>query len=185
MGSPVEGCSLRGRGPDARSPRPRSTCTAGGAPLESAAMLRRRSPLVLLLLLAVVPALAADKPPGAPGATPPGARLAFEEDWSAGRVDPAKWYLLRKRWGEGNNGVVPENVRVERDTIGGAERNVLVCEAHGDAYDGPVIGEGGRKSRVGGVVVSKPYFASGRFEVVMKLGSTTKHDGGPEDPRRP
>ena len=135
---------------------------------------------LLILLVAAAPAPAAE-----PGPLPPGAKLAFAEDWSEGRIDPAKWYLLRKRWGEGNNGVVPENVRVERDTVGGAERNVLVCEAHGDAYDGPVIGEGGRKTRVGGVIVSKPYFASGRFEVVMKLGSTARDDGGPADPRLP
>src|SRR5688572_20773943 len=109
-------------------------------------------------------------PPGKPlTPLPPSAKLAFTEDWADGKIDPAKWYLLRKRWGEGNRGVVPENVSIARDIVAGAERNVLVCEAHGDQYDGPVVGEGGIKTRVGGVIVSKPYFASGRFEVVMKL----------------
>lgn len=112
---------------------------------------------------------------------PDRARPAFTEDWSSGRIDPAKWYVLRKKWGRNNHGVVPENVRVERE--GG--RPVLVCEAHGDAYDGPVTGLWGKKERVGGVIVSKPFFASGRFEVVMRIGSTKPHDGGPADPRRP
>src|SRR6188474_2731703 len=77
---------------------------------------------------------------------PEGARLAFTEDWAGGKIDPAKWYLLRKRWGDGNRGVVPENVSIGRDTVAGQECNVLVCEAHGDAYDGPVIGERGGKT---------------------------------------
>lgn len=116
---------------------------------------------------------------------PEKARLAFAEDWSAGKIDAAKWYVLRKKWGNGNHGVVPENVRVERDTVDGKERSVLVCEAHGDLYDGPVVGLWGKKNRVGGVIVSKPFFASGRFEVVMKIGSTDPQPGGPADPRQP
>ncbi len=36
---------------------------------------------------------------------PSGARLTFQEDWSAGHVDKSKWYMLRKKWGQGNNGV--------------------------------------------------------------------------------
>jgi hypothetical protein len=116
---------------------------------------------------------------------PDRARLVFSEDWAGGTIDPAKWYVLRKRWGGGNHGVVPENVRVERDTVGAEAKNVLVCEAHGDQYDGPVVGDGGRATRVGGVIVSKPYFASGRFEVVMKVGSARPHDGGPARPARP
>jgi hypothetical protein len=139
--------------------------------------------VAVVVFLVPLCAAAADGPTLEP--VPAGSRLAFTEDWASGKIDPAKWYVLRKRWGEGNHGVVPENVRVVRDTVAGKESNVLVCEAHGDAYDGLVIGEGGNKARVGGVIVSKSYFASGRFEVVMKLGSTTPHDGGPQDPRLP
>src|SRR3712207_1765267 len=128
---------------------------------------RRRMFLLVLLCWVVAGAEpgagAADVPP-----LPAEARLAFEEDWAGGAIHPAKWYRLRKRWGEGNHGVVPENVRIEPDTVGGKRKNVLVCEAHGDQYGGPVVGERGRKTRVGGVIVSRPYFASGRFEVVMK-----------------
>jgi hypothetical protein len=142
--------------------------------------------MLTILLAAGSASAAAPAPHDNPLAPPPpAARLAFAEDWSGGKIDPAKWYLLRKRWGDGNHGVVPENVRLARDVVAGKEQNVLVCEAHGDAYDGPVVGENGNKSRVGGVIVSRAYFASGRFEVVMKIGSTQRHDGGPEDPRRP
>ncbi len=42
---------------------------------------------------------------------PEAARLVIDEDWSSGRIDPQKWYVLRKQWGVGNHGVVPENVR--------------------------------------------------------------------------
>jgi len=38
---------------------------------------------------------------------------------------------------------------------------------------------------VGGVLVTKKFFASGRYEVVMKLGETTAREGGPADPTKP
>ena len=94
---------------------------------------------------------------------PKGAELVLDEKWDQGKVDPARWYLPRKRWGQGNNGVIPENVRVENGT--------LVVEAHGDQYDGPLGGYDGAKGRVGGVIVSKAFYASGRFEVSIRLPS--------------
>ncbi|MCG6158284.1 glycoside hydrolase family 16 protein [Rubinisphaera margarita] len=109
----------------------------------------------------------------------------FEEDWSSGQIDPQKWYLLRKKWGHGNNGVVPENVRIEQDLVAGESQNVLVCEGHGDHYSGDVIGFQGRRERVGGVIVSKRFFASGRFEVVMKVGDSKSFRGGPQNPAHP
>jgi hypothetical protein len=136
--------------------------------------------LVTCLVAALPRSSSADLP-----AIPKAAKLAFEEDWSTGRIDAKKWYVLRKRWGEGNNGVVPENVRIERDTVGASEQNVLVCNAHGDEYDGGVFGYEGKRQRVGGVIVSKPFFASGRFEVVMKIGDAAPHDGCPTDPAEP
>jgi hypothetical protein len=102
---------------------------------------------------------------------PETARLVIDEDWSSGWIDPEKWYVLRKQWGAGNHGVVPENVRIEQDTVHGRRQNVLVCTARGDRYSGPVTGIEGKPTRVGGVVVSKPFLASGRYEVVMKIGS--------------
>ncbi len=107
-----------------------------------------------------------------PPPLPEAAILALDEDWSSGAVDPARWYALRKQWGAGNHGVVPENVVVVRED----GRSVLQCLAHGDDYGGPVTGQWGRKTRVGGVLVTKQHFASGRFEVRMKIGT-------PEQPR--
>jgi len=113
---------------------------------------------------------------------PSGARLAFQEDWSAGHVDKSKWYMLRKKWGQGNNGVTPDNVAIKRDTVNGTEQNVLVCEAHGDQYQGAVTGAKGEKTRVGGVIATKQFFASGRYEVVMKVG-TPGGEGAPAQPK--
>jgi len=112
-------------------------------------------------------------------------KLAFGEDWSCGKIDAKRWYVPRKKWGQGNNGVSPDNVRIERDVVSGKEKQVLVCQANGDLYDGPVVGYEGTATRVGGIVVTRGFFASGRYEVVMKIGGTTKQDGGPEDPTRP
>jgi len=109
----------------------------------------------------------------------------FMEDWSDGTIDSQKWYLLRKKWGHGNNGVVPENVRIEQDVVAGTPKNVLVCEAHGDRYTGDVVGLHGHRKRVGGVIVSRQFFSSGRFEVVMKVGDNTPVPGGPANPAHP
>jgi hypothetical protein len=98
---------------------------------------------------------------------PKGATLVLDESWTNGTIDPARWYRPRKHWGQGNNGVIPENVRVERE----GARWILVCEAHGDLYDGPSVGFEGRKDRVGGIVVSKSFFASGRYSISVRLGS--------------
>ncbi len=119
-------------------------------------------------------ALGAPTEVGADATIPPlpdGARIALDENWSSGEIDPEKWYPLRKQWGQGNFGVVPENVSVVTATVGGSQQFVLRCEAHGDRYRGPVTGQWGKRERVGGVLVSKEHFASGRFEVVMKIGS--------------
>ncbi|MGI9241579.1 MAG: glycoside hydrolase family 16 protein [Verrucomicrobiales bacterium] len=102
------------------------------------------------------------------------AKLALSEDWSSGEIDPGRWYALRKRWGQGNSGVVPENISIAQDTVRGKQQNVLRCTANGDKYDGPVTGQKNNKARVGGVLVSKQHFASGRFEVVMKIGEPSQ-----------
>lgn len=119
--------------------------------------------LLITCLLAVSAASAQDIP-----ALPQSAKLALGEDWTFGKIDPARWYALRKQWGNGNHGVVPENVAVVKDESG---KFVLQCEAHGDQYDGPVTGQWNKKTRVGGVLVSKQQFASGRFEVRMQIGT--------------
>lgn len=116
---------------------------------------------------------------------PAATKLALEEDWSTGKIDPTRWYVPRKRWGQGNQGVSPENVRIELDRVAGKMKHVLVCQANGDLYDGPVIGYDGKRTRVGGIIVSKGFFASGRYQVVMKIGSANQQAGGPNDPTRP
>lgn len=114
-----------------------------------------------------------------------GERLALSENWAKGAIDPQRWYTPRKKWGQGNHGVVPENVRVDTDRIAGRAQHVLVCKAHGDEYRGDIVGLHGQPTRVGGLIVSKAWFASGRFEVVMKVGSTEPIPNGPADPRLP
>lgn len=141
--------------------------------------------VAVLVLARQLPAADPEPPSKSLGPVPQSARLAFEEDWKSGKIDAEKWYRPRKQWGQGNNGVVPENVRIEQDLVRGRRKNVLVCEAHGDRYDGPILGWRGRKTRVGGLIVSKPFFASGRFEVVMKIGSGDARKAGPENPNRP
>lgn len=137
-------------------------------------------PALVICTLASGAAQETDLPP-----LPKSAGIAFEEDWSSGKVDPQRWYVPRKMWGEGNSGVSPENVRVESDTVEGKTRNVLVCQANGDLYEGPVVGYNGQRTRVGGMVVTRGFFASGRYEIVMKIGGTTQLDGGPDDSTRP
>jgi hypothetical protein len=136
-------------------------------------------PLVVVMTIAAVP-LQADEVALPP--LPSGARLVFQENWSADHVDLSKWYRLRKKWGQGNNGVAPDNVAIGRDTVKGREQNVLVCQAHGDEYQGAITGSGGEKTRVGGVIVTKQFFASGRCEVVMKVGAPDG-ENAPAQPR--
>jgi len=144
-------------------------------------MLIRLSFSWFVFLSLLIPISAQERIP----ALPESAELVLDEDWSSGRIDPKRWYVLRKKWGGGNHGVVPENVRIGQDIVDGMQQKVLICTAHGDQYQGPVIGLGGNSTRVGGVIVSQKYFASGRFEVRLKIGEREPIAGGPQDPRRP
>ncbi len=114
-----------------------------------------------------------------------GARLVLTENWASGVINQNTWYAPRNQWGTGNHGVTRDNVRIERDQVAGREQFVLVCQANGDRYEGPVAGVDGQKTRVGGVLISKDFFASGRFEVVMKFGHREPSPGGPADSLRP
>ena len=118
------------------------------------------------LALAVLPAFSNPIP-----LLPEKATLTLDENWSSGEIDSKTWYSLRKQWEEGNAGVVPENVSMVEDTLDGKPIQALRCEAHGDRYDGPIVGLQGETKRVGGVLVSKQHFASGRFQIVAKIGS--------------
>ncbi len=116
---------------------------------------------------------------------PAGAKLVLDEDWATGRIDPARWYALHKQWGNGNHGVVRQNKIIAKDVVAGKSKNVLICRGHGDEYDGPVKGWEGNETRVGGVLVSKAFFASGKFEVVMKIGTSESTSTSPSDPKCP
>ena len=116
---------------------------------------------------------------------PKKAKLAFSEDFSSGKIRPAVWYPLQKKWGNGNHGVISANTFIQKDKVNGKLQNVLVCRGHGDLYQGPLRGWQGNKQRVGGVLVTKEFFASGKYEVVIKIGSTEKSDKGPKTPTRP
>lgn len=118
-------------------------------------------------------------------ALPEQARQVVDEHFAGGELDKETWYVPRYHWGAGNHGVVPENVFFVEDEVGGKTKPVLVCRAHGDEYDGPIVGRWGKKDRVGGVIVSHEFFYSGRFEIVMKVGSKQPYEGGPADPARP
>jgi len=143
---------------------------------------------ILIVTSLCLPLFAADPPAplGSPlPAVPQHAKLVLDEDWAEGKINPDRWYTPRNKWGGGNHCVVPENVRVERDSVFGSDKHVVVCHANGDQYDGDIIGFSGKKQRVGGVLISRDFFASGRFEVVMKVGDDQAHPGGPADPKRP
>lgn len=97
---------------------------------------------------------------------PPG---VFEEDFTGTPGQPLSfnnWLVVKKTWGQNNNGVVPENIEL-LDTGG------IRFHGHGDLYDGPVNGAtnflGNGKIHVGSCIATKNYYASGRYEVVAKL----------------
>ena len=98
----------------------------------------------------------------------------FFEDWGSAKIDSLKWYSPRKKWGNGNNGVIPENLKFEKDTVFGKEKTVLSFYGNGDAYTGSLSGLNGNKARVGSMLVSKRFFASGVYEIVFKIGDSEK-----------
>ena len=85
---------------------------------------------------------------------------ALFDDFSTG-IDPTRWLLADKAWGGDNGGVVPANV----DVVDGIVR----LSAHGDRYTGDVTGHGGRNTRVGAVIVTRDYYASGHYEVRARV----------------
>ena len=101
----------------------------------------------------------------------------FYDDFSAGIVDPAKWYAANKNWGgkvngeDYNGGVVPSNLLVRA--------GLLRCEAHGNRYEGDVIGiaKNGQPRRdgrrVGACAVTRDYYASGSYEIRARVAPVT------------
>jgi len=85
------------------------------------------------------------------------------DDFTNG-IDPEHWLIADKAWGGDNGGVVPTNV----DVVDGIVR----LAAHGDLYTGDVLGHGDRTSRVGATIVTRDYYASGRYEVRARVPQT-------------
>jgi hypothetical protein len=67
-------------------------------------MVRRWIPLILL---AITISLRAEELGTPLPALPDRAKLLLDEDWSSGKIDPARWYSPRRKWNNGNAGVVP------------------------------------------------------------------------------
>ena len=85
------------------------------------------------------------------------------DDFTGG-LNEETWLIADKAWGGDNGGVIPANVSV---TDG-----IVRLAAHGDDYTGEVAGHGGRTTRVGATIVTRDYYASGRYEVRARVPQT-------------
>ncbi len=120
----------------------------------------------LILISAVVLLLSVQSPP-----TPTAAYQTdvFFDDFDGTELDSDKWLVAFKQWGgaNANGGVHPENVSVDNGK--------LIIEAHGNNYTGDLMGINKDYSvrsdgkRVGGAIATKDYFASGDYEIRMKV----------------
>ncbi|GAA3245263.1 fibronectin type III domain-containing protein [Dactylosporangium siamense] len=107
------------------------------------------------------------------------------DDFNGTTIDTAKWVPGLHQWGGANNGVVPENLSVQTVSDNGQSIGVLVAQANGTQYTGPVrgvkstngalpIGDPQRYTRqstgqlTGGLVWTQQRFGAGRYEVRMK-----------------
>lgn len=104
-----------------------------------------------------------------------GGRLKTEplfDDFDGETLNAKRWLVARTQWGgkDRNGGVVPDNLYLE----GGK----LLVKGHGDRYTGPVKGVqrvGGKVTsithgrRTGACLVTRECYASGRYEVRMKV----------------
>lgn len=94
---------------------------------------------------------------------------AFFDTFDGNLLNTKNWLVAYKQWGgeDANGGVVPDNVHVADGK--------LIIAAHGNRYQGPVRGINRDLShrsdgkRVGGAIATRNYFASGRYEVRMKV----------------
>jgi hypothetical protein len=118
---------------------------------------------------------------------PPAGEVLFFDDFDGPELDREKWVPGLHQWGNNNNGVVPENITLGTLMDEGERITVLVTEAQGDLYTGPVKGvrrarDAGRfppgdprryerieeGTRVGGLVITRERFGAGSYEVRMK-----------------
>ena len=95
-----------------------------------------------------------------PDPTPEPTTAVLYDNFDAG-LDPEKWLIVDKAWGGDNGGLVPENVEIQD--------GVLLLHAHGDGYEGDVVGHNDRTTRVGAGIATRDYYASGRYEVRARI----------------
>ncbi len=99
----------------------------------------------------------------------------FFDDFDGVAIDDERWRVSYRNWGgqlpDGtsyNGGVHPDNVEFPGD-------GTLVLRVHGDRYEGLPRGENRDGSlrpdgkRVGAAIATASYYASGRYEVRMKV----------------
>jgi beta-glucanase (GH16 family) len=97
------------------------------------------------------------------------ASAQFFDDFDGSQLDTNRWVVMQKAWGIKNGGVVRENVSVSD--------GVLHLTGHGDLYTGLVQGvdrkghQIDRVTRVGAALYTSNYYASGKYEVRLKLPS--------------
>ncbi len=105
-------------------------------------------------------------------------------------LNPARWRLMKKNWGAGWGGCVPENVGYAIDAKNG-NQPVVVLTIQGDLNttgvrgiqrNGPPNGGNSENTstaywantlnskRVGAAILTNEYYASGEYEVKMRLG---------------
>jgi len=94
------------------------------------------------------------------------------DEFEGDTLNPSIWLIARSQWGgeKINGGVVPDNIHLESGK--------LLIKGHGDHYTGPVKGvrrTAGKVSRIahgrrtGACLVTRECYASGRYEVRMKI----------------
>lgn len=109
----------------------------------------------------------------------------FDDDFSRG-INSNMWGCYAFQWGAGNNGCVPEYVRLQQDRVvmwDGTDKgtkNVVALWGHGDKITStPIIPavagitQGGARNRpvtrVGSCMVSREYYGVGTYEVDAKV----------------
>ena len=92
----------------------------------------------------------------------------FYDDFDGETLDVNKWLVSNTGWGGDNGGLAAANVSLVTED----GRSCVRLESHGEQYEGNVKGTGGVTHRVGAGIVTRPYFASGEYEVVAKIQNT-------------
>ena len=90
----------------------------------------------------------------------PSPQPALFDDFDNG-IDPQRWLIADKAWGGDNGGVVPPTSRSPTGSCTSAHMATTTSR--------DVLGHGERTTRVGAVIVTRDYYASGRYEVHAKV----------------